>query len=440
MQSSPVLGSPRDVLSIRDFRNLWIGQAISRIGDALYFLGPLFVVKKLFDDDAMVGYVGALEAVPWLLFGTIAGAMADRMDRKKLLVWSDLLSTIVLLIFLVYLLLIPGDPPRWPFYVFGPLLSTLRVFFSPAKNAVIPRLVPPEKLMGANAFSAATDQFAWLLGNLLTAILGSIVESFSPGRFLQVMVIANAISFGVSVWFLAKLPSVEPERDNIHESHMFEDVVKGIEYAKKDEVIGLSLLASFGLALFMSPFFVVYFAINKQWFDNKIATVALIEGAFIIGMLAMSFIVPRMKFHRPGMAYSLGLAVAGAMVVFMGFSPFVTVYAFWNLVCGFAIGAVDVPMRTYQQLKVPDEYRGRIMSLGMLIWMSVQPFGMALGGAILKFLGPVLMHMVMGLGFGITGLVPLANKAFREATIPEITPEQQEDLLEKSELEEAQIL
>ncbi|OWU64598.1 MAG: hypothetical protein CBB60_009000 [Armatimonadetes bacterium Cent15-Ar3] len=439
MQSSPALGSPKDVLSIRDFRNLWIGQAISRIGDALYFLGPLFVVKKLFNDDAMVGYVGALEAVPWLLFGTFAGAMADRMDRKKLLVWSDLLSTIVLVAFLVYLLLLQGDPPRWPFYVFGPLLATLRVFFMPAKNAVIPRLVPPEKLMGANAFSAATDQFAWLLGNMLTALLGSIVESFSPGRFLQVMVIANALTFAVSVWFLVKLPSVEPERDNIHESHMFQDVVKGIEYARKDEVIGLSLLASFGLALFMSPFFVVYFAINQQWFDNKVATVALIEGCFIVGMLAMSFIVPKMKFHRPGLAYSLGLGLAGVMVVFMGFSPFVTLYAFWNLVCGFAIGAVDVPMRTYQQLKVPDEYRGRIMSLGMLIWMSVQPFGMALGGAILKILGPVLMHMVMGLGFAFTGLAPLMSKAFREATLPDISAQQQEDILEKSELEEAQI-
>jgi hypothetical protein len=185
---------------------------------------------------------------------------------------------------------------------------------------------------------------------------------------------------------------------------------------------------------------VVYFAINQQWFDNKIATVALIEGCFIVGMLSMSFIVPRMKFHRPGLAYSLGLGVAGAMVFFMGLSPFVTLYAFWNLVCGFAIGAVDVPMRTYQQLKVPDEYRGRIMSLGMLIWMSVQPFGMAAGGAILKLLGPVMMHMVMGMGFAVTGLAPLLNKAFREATLPDMTPAEVEDVLEKSELEEANIL
>lgn len=440
MQSSPTLGSPRDVLSNKDFRNLWLGQAVSRIGDAFYFIGPLFVIKRLFDDDAMIGYVGALEALPYLLLGTVAGAVADRIDRKKIMVWSDLLSSAVLLLFFLYLMVIPSDPPKWAFYVFGPLLATLRVFFFPAKNAVIPRLVPQDRLMGANAFSAATDQFAWLLGNMLTAALGGVADHYSPGAFLKVMVVANLISFLVSVYFLVKLPAVIPERENVEESHMFEDVVKGIQYAKTDQVIGLSLLASVGLALFMSPFFVVYLSINKQWFGNKAAPLAMIEACFIVGMLAMSFIVPKLKFHRPGLAYSLGLAVAGVMVALMGVSPYIVLYGFWNLLCGFAIGAVDVPMRTYQQLKVPDEYRGRIMSLGMLIWMSMQPFGMAVAGKILNYLGPVKMHIFMGVGFALTGLMPLLSKAFREATLPDMTPEQQEDILEKSELEEAQIL
>ncbi len=440
MQGSPTIGSPRDVLSNPDFRNLWLGQAISRVGDAFYFIGPLFVIKRLFNDDAMVGYVGALEALPYLLFGTVAGVLADRIDRKKIMVWSDLLSSGVLVAFLLYLLVIPSDPPKWAFYVFGPLLATLRVFFFPAKNAVIPRLVPQDRLMGANAFSAATDQFAWLIGNMLTAALGSVADKYSPGAFLKVMVIANGISFLASVYFLVKLPAVIPERDHNNESHMFEDVIQGIKYAKTDQVIGLSLLASVGLALFMSPFFVVYLSINKEWFGNKAAPLAMIESCFIIGMLAMSFIVPRLKFHRPGLAYSFGLAVAGIMVALMGVSPIITLYSFWNLLCGFAIGAVDVPMRTYQQLKVPDEYRGRIMSLGMLIWMSMQPFGMAVAGGILQILGPVKMHILMGVGFAMTGLAPLLNKAFRDATLPDMTPEQIEQTLEKSELEETQAI
>ena len=103
----------------------------------------------------------------------------------------------------------------------------------------------------------------------------------------------------------------------------------------------------------------------------------------------------------------------------MGGSRFFGLYCLWNLICGFAIGGVDVPMRTYQQLKVPDEFRGRIMSLGQLIWMSVQPIGMALGGTLLGLLGIVKMHVFMGAGFALTGATPMLDKEFREATIPD---------------------
>jgi hypothetical protein len=96
-------------------------------------------------------------------------------------------------------------------------------------------------------------------------------------------------------------------------------------------------------------------------------------------------------------------------------------------------------MRTYQQLKVPDEYRGRVMSLGNLIWMGIQPFGMAAGGSLLIILGPIGMHVLMGLGFTLTGLMPLFSKAFRDATLPDMTGEQLEAVLEKSELEEANL-
>lgn len=421
-----------DVLRIRDFRNLWIGQAISRIGDAFYFLGPLFVVKKVFNDDAMVGYVGAVEALPYLLFGTVGGALADRIDRKKIMVWSDLISAILLFIYLGYLLTLKGEIPRWPFFVFGFLLASVRVFFFPAKNAAIPRLVPGEKLFNANIMSAVTDQFMWLVGNVSMVSIGTLAESLGPIPFLKVLIFVNGITFLISMVFLVILPKIEPQREEHHEQHMLTDIREGISYAKRDRVIGLSLLASFGLGLFMSPFFVVYLATNMAWFGNKAPQLAFIETCFIVGMLSMSFIIPHLKVKKAGMAYGLGLTIAGICVLLMGFSPIYAMYCIWNLICGFAIGGVDVPMRTYQQLKVPDEYRGRIMSLGQLIWMSVQPIGMSLGGTLLAWLGIVKMHVVMGTGFAISGAAPLMDKDFRESTIPDqsSTPDVAEEVME----------
>lgn len=423
-----------DILRIKDFRNLWIGQAISRIGDAFYFLGPLFVVKSVFNDDAMVGSVGAVEALPYLLFGTVGGAVADRIDRKKIMVWSDLISAILLFVYFVMMLTWTDTMPRWPFYIFGFLLATVRVFFFPAKNASIPRLVPNDKLFKANSVSAVTDQVMWLIGNVLMVSLGKLAETMGPIPFLKILILVNGVTFLLSMVFLLALPPVVPEREEHHEQHMLEDIKQGIVYAKRDRVIGLSLLASFGLGLFMSPFFVVYLATNKEWFGNKAPQLAFIETCFIVGMLSMSFIVPYLKIKRAGMAYGLGLTTAGLSVILMGVSPIYGMYCLWNLICGFAIGTVDVPMRTYQQLKVPDEYRGRIMSLGQLIWMSVQPIGMSLGGWLLGLMGIVKMHLFMGTGFAISGAAPLLDKEFRESTIPNqpSTPEGVDEAIEEA--------
>ena len=409
-----------DILRIRDFRNLWFGQAISRIGDAFYFLGPMFVIKRVFHDNALVGYLGAAEAVPYILFGTLAGAIADRIDRKQIMLWAEALCTGIMFAYLLFLMLTNGFPPKWVFFAVGVSMSTIRVFFFPAKNAAIPRLVPPDKLFAANALSAGTDQFGWLIGNALMVTLGMIADSVGLMQFLKILVLVNGISFLVSVFCIAVLPAIQILRDEHHEEqHVFTDIIEGIAYAKRDRVIGLSLLTTFGLGLFISPFFVVYLATNEAWFGNKASPLAFIETCFIVGMLSMSFIIPRLKIKKAGMAYSLGLTIAGISILIMGGSKFFGLYCLWNLVCGFAIGGVDVPMRTYQQLKVPDQYRGRILSLGQLIWMSVQPLGMALGGQLLILLGIVKMHVFMGAGFAATGALPMLDKEFREATIPD---------------------
>lgn len=426
-----------DILRIRDFRNLWFGQAISRIGDAFYFLGPMFVIHKIYNDNAMVGWVGAVEALPYLLFGTIGGAVADRIDRKKIMVWSDMLSAILLFAYLAYLLSLPGHPPKWIFYVVGFLSTTIRVFFFPAKNAAIPRLVPGDKLFKANALSASTDQLAWLVGNVMMVSLGTLADKYGVMTFLKILLAVNALTFLVSAFFVFLLPKIEIQREEHHEDqHLLTDVKEGIAYAKRDRVIGLSLLTSFGLGLFMSPFFVVYLATNKLWFGGKASPLAFIETCFIIGMLTMSFIVPHLKIKKAGMAFGIGLTIAGISVLQMGLSPIFGVYCLWNLICGFAIGIVDVPMRTYQQLKVPDEYRGRIMSLGQLIWMSVQPIGMSLGGPLLSVLGIVKMHIMMGTGFAITGAAPLLDKEFRDATIPDQPSPPEDEEIVHSVLEE----
>src|SRR5580693_2693012 len=132
-----------DVLRIRPFRNLWLGQSISQIGDSLYYVAFMFMVKKVTGSSAMVGYTGALELAPYLLIGPYAGVIADRLDRRVIMLASDLLSALVLLVFSAALLT-GVAPPAWGILLLAFLLSSVRCFFLPAKSAAIPALVPPE--------------------------------------------------------------------------------------------------------------------------------------------------------------------------------------------------------------------------------------------------------------------------------------------------------
>src|ERR1700722_2167935 len=100
------------LLRIQPFRNLWLGQAISQFGDSFYYVAFMFMVQKVTGSIAMVGYVGACETVPYLLFSLYGGVIADRIDRRRIMLASDLLSGLSLcsLAALVWIL---GKPPVW---------------------------------------------------------------------------------------------------------------------------------------------------------------------------------------------------------------------------------------------------------------------------------------------------------------------------------------
>ena len=171
-----------EILEIRAFRRLWVGQAVSQFGDALYTLLFLFMVDKLTGKAAMVGYVGALEAAPFLLFGPYAGVLADRLDRRRIMLFADLVSALVLAGLCVVLLVYP-KPHVGVIFAAAFLLSTVNAFFAPAKSAAIPALVPAERLMEANALSAATQHLMPLLGLGISGVGLGLLYALYPNLF-----------------------------------------------------------------------------------------------------------------------------------------------------------------------------------------------------------------------------------------------------------------
>lgn len=410
------------ILEYRSFRDLWLGQSISQLGDAFYFVTFMFMAEKLTGSLAMVGIVGALEAVPYLIFSPYAGVIADRMDRRRIMWLSDVVCGVALILF-GGLLAFNASPPAWILCVVAFLLSTIRCFFLPAKSAAIPNLIPKEKVMEANALSMTTQSLMPLIGLAFSASLMAPLFAISPRWFFFACVMINAVSFFGSAVYIGRLPKIEPERKDEEPPHAWEDFKLGWQYmgTRRDLVVWLAMLTVF--RLFVSPFFVVHVAANKEWFGGKPSTLAWFEFSFFAGMIVASPFIGKLKIKKPTLAFSYGLAAVGAFVAAMAISPYFWPYVFWNVLCGLAIPYADIPMNTYLQLSVPDEYRGRTNSVISMIGMGIMPIGMLMAGWMVQAIGIKMALVVMGAGMFLACLAGPLDKAYRDARMPENEPE-----------------
>ena len=412
------------VLRIPAFRDLWLGQAISQLGDALYYVTFLFMAKKLTGSDAVVGFVGAMETLPYLLFGAFAGVAADRFNRRQLMLASDILGGITLITFGIWAFFNPkiGLPAL---LVIPFVLSTLRCFFMPAKSAAIPALVPAEKLQTATSLSMMTQNLMPMMGLALSAGVLGVVYQRSPDHFLLVAVGLNAVSFLISAIFIARLPSIIPDRKQIN--HPWEDFREGIRYIRQRRDLSVMLIVMTGFRLCIAPFFVAYLAANDAWFDGKPQTVSWLEFGFFAGMVTMAPFVGRMKITRPGLSFALGLLAVGVLVLFMAFARNFWIFLTWNFLCGLAVPLADIPITTYCGLSVPDGFLGRVNAVMNMIANGVMPLGTALGGMLIAGAGIQAGFLAMGFGCCIACLVGVLDPVFRRVRMPEPGVEKSND-------------
>lgn len=422
--------SATSVLRNRGFRNLFLGQAISQLGDSFYNLIFMFMVMHLTKNPVLTGLVAACEWLPFLALGPYAGVIADRMDRRRILLLSDIVSTCILAVFGV-VTWASGAPPLWMLFATPACLSSVRVFFMPAKGAAIPRLVESQDLMAANGISMTAQNMIPLLSLPLSATVLAALFQLSPQVFLLSAVGINAVSFLASAWFIAQLPPIPPE--DREPQHPLRDIQEGFRYIRSRHVLVVLVVVTFFLNLFISPFYVIYLATNEAWFGGKPQTIAWFEFSFFIGMALGSVACAKARITRPGVANSLALAIVGVTVAFMAFSPNFWLFCLWNVAAGLALPFASIPMTTFMQLTTQDSMRGRVNSALNMVSAGVHPVGMAMSGVMIKQVGLVASYLVMGIGMAAVALAALLDRPMRTAAMPptakpESVPGQSKDM------------
>src|SRR5438445_722645 len=390
--------SYREVLAIKPFRRLWIGQAISYFGDMMNTTGLAIMLYLVTHSPSMVALGLIAKAAPTVFFGLIAGALVDRFDRQRVMILSDIARAVLTIT-------IPFLAVKWlpGVFVVVFLVATASTLFNPAKQAILPSLVPGDFLVKANSLISSSEKTMELLGFSIAGVIAA-VASWQP------LFIIDAATFIISAVTL--LGVADQGRLPARTVRLFEDIAEGSRFILANRTLRSTMALAFAAVIFGSltfPILVVmsYGPLKGGAFGYGVLEAAIGAGA-IGGALAAPAAVSR---WRAGVLILLGVIGTGIAGALTGFSQNIPAAAVFLFISGAANTLYYVSMISVTQREAPDRMLGRVMSsrfllvqLGLLAGMAVSvPLTDRLGAPLVFVVAGILLICAGGAGFVFRG-------------------------------------
>jgi MFS family permease len=344
----------------RDFRWLWAGQAVSQIGSHITRIALPYQVYVLTGSTLAIAALTLFQLVPILLFSLGAGSLADAMDRRRLLVLTQVgeaLATAAL-----FVLALQPETPLIGIFVAAFVAAALSAFDQPARSSAIPRLVPPERFPAAVALSHLTFNAAAVVGPAVGGLLLAVIGV--AGVYL-----IDAISYSAAVigaLAIKPLPPIgEVARPGIAA------IVEGLRYVLGRRLILSTFVIDLAAMVFARPI-ALYPVLALDVFRTGPAGVGLLAAAPAAGAFAAALLSGWVtRVHRIGLGVVVAVAVWGISIALFGLATFSFGVALALLAVAGAADLVSTVFRnTIVQLATPDELRGRVTSIHILVVMS----------------------------------------------------------------------
>jgi len=389
----------RRLLANRAYRNLLIANASSSLGDWIGFFAILALTERLLGGDAMAafGIAGVMIArvLPSLLLGTVAGVLTDRWDRKRVMVWTDILRGFVMIA-------LAFSTDAFQLLVATFVSELMSALFIPAKDATVPNLVDHDDLVHANQISLASTYGTLPVGSLLFALITAIAiwvsggEGFLGERPAALAIFVNALTFFISAWFITRVPVParrrRPRADGTHAS-AGQELREGWRFVATHPLIRtliLGITAAFlaaGVVISTGTLLVTRLNAGNQGFGILGTAVGVGLAA---GMLGSGRLAARLGNER---VFPPSIGVAGVALMATALVPRLELAMLTAAFMGAAAGVAFVAGYTMLQRYAHDEVRGRTFAafnaaarLSLFSAMVVAP---AMVGAIgLEAIGP----------------------------------------------------
>lgn len=353
----------------RNYRYLFIGQFVSFIGTMLSLVTLPYQVYRLTESTLAVGLLGIVELVPLLLTAFIGGALADTMDRRKLLLWSESGMAFGCLLLVINASL--PEPHLWVLFVISALMSALNGFHRPALDAMTPRLLTHDQIQAVSVLSA------------LKYNIGAIGAPAVAGLLISTVGIAwtfaiDFLSFIISLVALSRITKMGPLEQS--EPPSFKSILEAIRYAvSRPELLGTYIVdivaMIFGMPNALFP------AVAESL--GSVKMVGWLYSAPSIGALIVTLFSGWTKnIQRHGAAVVYSALLWGFAIIAFGMAKQWIWIIFFLAIAGAADCLSGIFRTTIWNQTIPDRIRGRMAGLEMISYMSGPLLGNAEAGLI----------------------------------------------------------
>lgn len=374
---------------------LWVGSLVSNAGSWMHRVASAWVLYEITGSAAWLGIDAMASGLSTGLLLPWGGAVADRADRRRVIILGNLASAIVVVLLAV--VAFGGELAPWHVVVISVATGVATAFVNPASSALLPNVVGAERVVDAISLNSMQFNAARVVGPVLA---GLVLVRLGPAWCFAF----NAVSFGlvaVAVGCLRHRSRVVTNVDTIRK-----EIIGGLRFVLSQGELRSFLTILFATAFLAAPVVMLLPPLVRDWYSSDATAFSMLVTAFGAGAIVGAFAIPWLVMPaRPGWANRVGVAIvflatAQALLVF---SRSVELAFVMLVLCGAIFVGLNVVLGTALVQKTPDEYRGRMSSLQAMGFRTAQPLGALCGGLITNAIGVRVAFVSMSVALAATG-------------------------------------
>jgi len=396
------------LLQYKNFIKIWVGNTVSRFGDAIDSIAFLWMVYEMTGSTLMMGTVMAVNAAPAVLFGMMAGVLVDRMNKRKVMTITDLVRgfNTALMAFLYMWDMIS----IWHLYVFTFINSFCEIFSSPARASAMQVLVDKKHYLTANSLRQASSAMAEIAGIAIAAVVMGYLG-------IGAAILIDSVTFFISAYtaIMARIELSINKTAPLNIRQFYCEFTEGLAVIKSNVVLLVSLTMACLVNLMLTPFNVLVPEYSDKILMAGETGMSLIMMSFTVGMVAGSLVIGHIghRFKKSTLVITGFIGLGVGMMLF-GFITNVQLACVSAAIGGAFIPIISSSAMTLMQESTLADKMGRVSSTASTLSLLGLPLGYALSGIMAYGINVLTIFKLVGILIILVAIPPIIIKKFRK--------------------------